>query len=191
MKITTNTTLMNLLNGKTVADLLKMASDALGGTLPASGVGYADINGAVDVINRSFDGGRFFLGYYGGTKAQTCSTLATATPVQYSSLFKTVLVKPAHVQAIQELKVTELAVSAYPNPFTDRVKFNIVSPVSGNASLDLYNLMGQKVANAYNGYLQAGRGQVIEYNATGAKGTLIYTLKVGDKQVNGKVIYLK
>ena len=187
MKLTTNTTLMNLLKGQTVDSLQRMASKALGGILPvAIGVSYADINNAVDVINRSFDGGRFFVGYY--TDPQTCTTITSSTPLQYPA---SIASRQAFVQQTKEVKVTKLAVNTFPNPFTNSVTFTIESPVSGNAYLDLYNELGQKVANVYNGYLQAGRGQVIKYNATGVKGTLIYSLKVGDKQVDGKVIYLK
>src|SRR4029079_16732216 len=40
---------------------------------------------------------------------------------------------------------TTLSVSAYPNPVTEKVKFSIVSPVSGKATLDIYNVMGQKL----------------------------------------------
>ena len=175
MQLTTSAGLKTWINTgtKTVNDLLNLASNALGGGALPAGVTLSDINNAVDVINRSFDGARYFLGYF--PTAKSCSVPPAA--------------KPAFVQT--EPIITELAVSAYPNPFTDKVKFNIVSPVSGKASLDVYNLMGQKVANVYNGYLQAGRGQMIEYKTTGAKGTLIYSLKVGDKQVNGKVINLK
>lgn len=32
---------------------------------------------------------------------------------------------------------------------------------------------------------------MIEYTPTDVKGTLIFTLRVGDKQVNGKVIHVK
>ena len=176
LKITSNTTLMNLLSNQTVDSLYRMASKALGGTLP-TGVGYSDISGAVDVINRSFDGGRFVIGYY--ATAQSCSAQLYVRPAN-----------PANQE--QLLEVTKLTVAAYPNPFTDRVKFNIVSPVSGKASLDVYNIMGQKLKTVYQGYLFAGRGQVIEYNVPSAtKGGLIYTLRIGDQQVNGKLIQLK
>jgi hypothetical protein len=177
LKITSNTTLMNLLNNQTVDSLYRMASKALGGILP-TGVTYSDISGAADVINKSFDGGRFVIGYY--ATAQSCTAPA-------------LLVKPAN-PASQEplLQVTKLTVSAYPNPFTDKVKFSIVSPVSGKASLDVYNIMGQKLQTIYQGYLFAGRGQAIDYTVPSAtKGGLIYTLRIGDQQVNGKLIRLK
>jgi hypothetical protein len=176
LKITTNTTLLGLLNGKTVTDLLAMASNALGGTLPG-GVSYSDINNAVDVINRSFDGGRFILGYY--STQQSCTTLPLSVTNNVSI-------------TDQNIAVTNLAVTAYPNPFTDKVRFSIQSPVSGNASLDIYNVMGQKLHNVYRGYLFAGRAQAIDYNVPSVfKGSLIYTLKVGGKQVNGKVVRIK
>ena len=95
-------------------------------------------------------------------------------------------------QPIVEIAVTSLTVTAYPNPFTDKVKFSIVSPVSGKASLDVYNMMGQKIRTIYQGYLFAGKGQVIEYRISSAyQGNLIYTLRVGDKQVNGKLVQMK
>ena len=93
---------------------------------------------------------------------------------------------------ISQPTASPLSVSAYPNPFTDKVTFSIVSPVSGKASLDIYNIMGQKLHNVYQGYLFAGRGQVIEYSVPAIyKGSLIYTLRVGDQQVNGKIVQIK
>jgi hypothetical protein len=177
LQLTTSAGLKTWINTgtKTVNDLLNLASNALGGGALPAGVTLSDINNAVDVINKSFDAGRYFLGYF--PSAKSCANQPAPKPVSLQNA---------------ELKVTELTVSTYPNPYTDKVKFNIVSPVSGNASLDVYNMMGQKVANVYQGFLQAGRGQVVDYSVpTAAKGSLIYTLKVGDKQVNGKVIHLK
>jgi hypothetical protein len=179
LKITTNTTLMSLLNGKPVSYLLATASAALGGTLPA-GVTYADINNAVDVINKSFDGGRFLLGYY--ATAQSCSTIPAAGAVIASSI------RVSNPDVI----ATKLTVAAYPNPFRNNVRFSIESPVSGHASLDVYNSVGQKMQTVYSGYLVAGKTQVIDYSLPAThQGNLIYTLRVGDKQVNGKLMQLK
>ena len=177
LKITGNTTLMTLLTGKTVNDLLDIASAALGGTLPA-GVSYADISGAVDVFNRSFDGGRLFIGYY--PTAQSCS-VSMATAYRTAN---TVVMMAAPI-----ISVKELTVQAYPNPFTNKIKFSIESPVSGKAILELYNLFGQKISTVYEGYLFAGKGEVIEYNTSYINmGGLIYTLKVGNQVVNGKLM---
>jgi hypothetical protein len=83
-------------------------------------------------------------------------------------------------------------VSALPNPFKDKIKFNIVSAVSGFGSLELYNLTGQRVAMVYEGYVQAGKQLTKEFNASfGQRNALIYIFKVGDQKVSGKLIGLK
>src|SRR6185312_4268091 len=176
VKITTNSSLINWMNGKTVQDLLNLASAVLGGATPPAGVSISDINNAVDVINRSFDGGAVFLGYY--PSAKTCAS-------NFNRDMTT-----ANANNIES--VNKLSVTAYPNPFTNKVKFSVISPVSGMASMDLYNIVGQKLKTVYQGYLQAGITQIIEYNVPSPyKGALIYTLKVGDQQVNGKVVQMK
>jgi hypothetical protein len=166
------------MNGKTVQDLLNLASTALGGATPPTGVSLSDINNAIDVINRSFDGGAAFLGYY-------------PTQRSCSSNFNRDMTTATNATALGE-SVNKLSVAAYPNPFTNKVQFSVVSPVSGMASLDVYNIVGQKLKTVYQGYLMAGATQIIEYNVPSPyKGALIYTLKVGNQQVNGKVVQLK
>ena len=69
----------------------------------------------------------------------------------------------------------------------------IVSPVSGKASLEVYNMYGQKLQTVYEGYLTAGRTQLVEFRpgSTIAAGTLVYRLNVAGKQVTGKLINFK
>ena len=93
---------------------------------------------------------------------------------------------------IYQREAPALSVSAYPNPSKDKITFSIESPVSGEASLEIYNITGQKLHTVYQGYLFAGRGQVINYNVPSTyKGSLIFILKVGDKQLDGKVLRIK
>jgi hypothetical protein len=83
-------------------------------------------------------------------------------------------------------------VNAVPNPYTDKVRFNLISGVSGYGSLELYNTLGQKVAVVYQGYIKAGSGLDREYFVPKAnRSTLIYVFKVGEQQVTGKLIGLK
>ena len=87
--------------------------------------------------------------------------------------------------------VTELELRAYPNPFSTRVTFQFTSPVSGPATLEVFNSVGQKLATVYKGYIQAGVTQTAEYNSKQvSKATLIYKLSVNDRTTNGKVIQL-
>ncbi len=81
---------------------------------------------------------------------------------------------------------------AAPNPFNDRIRFTLQSSVSGKGSVALYNLMGQKVATVFQGYVQKGQVQTIEYSVPGSQRTnLIYVFSVGDQRTSGKLIGLK
>ena len=83
-------------------------------------------------------------------------------------------------------------VNATPNPFTEKVRFDLVSGLSGYGTLELYNVVGQRVGIVYQGYIQAGRPLVREYSVTKeSRGNLIYVFKVGDQQVTGKLINLR
>jgi hypothetical protein len=187
-KITTNAGLISWINSgtKTVKDLLDLASAWLGGASMPAGITLSDINDAINVINNAFDGGRFFLGYY-------------ATQKSCSSTFREGLITNSHTNAVSLTNLTslttepaKLSVTAYPNPFDKLVKFSIESPVSGMATLDVYNIVGQKLHTVYQGYLHAGAKEVIDYNVPSSyKGALIYTLKVGTQEINGKVVQMK
>jgi hypothetical protein len=80
-------------------------------------------------------------------------------------------------------------VKSLPNPYTDKVRFNLVSGISGLAVLEIHNVLGQKIAVVYQGYIQAGREMTKEfYVPSKDRGTLIYTFRVGDQKVSGKLV---
>jgi hypothetical protein len=82
-----------------------------------------------------------------------------------------------------------LTVSAMPNPFRDKVRFVIRSKVSGQGVLEVFNIVGVKLKTVYQGYIQAGREQVVEYTPNSAvNANLVYRLQVGSEQVTGKLI---
>jgi hypothetical protein len=181
VRITTSAGLINWINSgtKTVQNLLDLASASLGGAPLPSGVTLSDINNAIDVVNNAFDGGKFFLGYY--PAAKSCS-----------STFREGVMTSNETNKVLTTEPTKLSVTAYPNPFRNKVKFLIESPVAGMATLDVYNIVGQKLQTVYQGYLNAGGKQLVDYNVPSSfKGALIYTLKIGTQQINGKVVQLK
>jgi hypothetical protein len=80
-------------------------------------------------------------------------------------------------------------VSAYPNPFNDKVKFVIQSPVSGRATLEVFNMLGQKIRTVFNGQLFAGQQQIVEFNVPiMSRVNMVYILKVNGQQLVGKLI---
>lgn len=81
-------------------------------------------------------------------------------------------------------------VSAFPNPFSDKVKFVVNSSIAGKGSLEVYNMLGQKVKTVYQGHMITGT-QIFELSLPGQKfSNLIYVLRIGDKRISGKLLQL-
>ena len=161
-----------------VSDLLALANAVLGGVLtPGQSVGgcivpsYGDINEAVTDINEGFDECKTFFGF-GSCNDAVTRTMARPFTESFASN-------------------DYIKVKAYPNPFKTTVRFTIESTVSGQAQLEVYNTTGQRIGVAYNGYIQANRGQVVEYKAPHIGTNLVYILRVGGKQVTGKLLRLE
>ena len=168
---------------KTVAGLFELANRALANVDGVLGkeneVDLSSIAGAVDAINNIFDECRIFVGWNVAPCAPFSLALITSTEFVFQG-------------ETQKSLVAELNVSAYPNPYTDKVRFVITSPVSGQGTLELFNLAGQKIQTVNTGLVFAGKGQVIEYNVPSAHRTsLIYILRVGGQQVTGKLTNAK
>jgi hypothetical protein len=166
----------------TVQDLLNLANAVLGGTLTpgVNGVpSYSDINDAVDAINEAFDEGRRFLDYY--PEKQTCEQLFPAPAVTQASI----------TASMPETTASSLAVTAYPNPYTDKVNFVIDSKISGQGSLQVYNMMGQKLKTVFQGFIVAGKQTFALSLPTQQRANLVYILRVGNKQVTGKLLQLR
>ena len=149
----------------TVAGLYRLANYALGGGSLPAGVTLESIAGVVDAINNAFDGCRAFVSFSASCPS---SNRMTTTPIESS-----------------------VVVTTSPNPYSDRIRFVITSKVSGQASLEVYNLTGQKVATPFRGYINAGRAQSVEYSVpSSSRGNLVYRVVVKDKFVSGKVLSL-
>ena len=97
----------------------------------------------------------------------------------------------ARIQSVNQAEVMieeNATVKAYPNPFNDRVKFVITTPQAGYGSLDVMNMLGQKVKTVYQGLLNAGT-QSFEMTLPQSRfSTLFYILRVNGKHVTGKLI---
>ena len=79
----------------------------------------------------------------------------------------------------------------YPNPFnpTTNIKFEL--PNMANVELNVYNMMGQKIATLISGNLRAGVHH-IHWNASDiASGIYFYRLEAGSMVVSKKLTLLK
>jgi NO-binding membrane sensor protein with MHYT domain len=85
---------------------------------------------------------------------------------------------------------SQTTVKAYPNPFSDRIKFVVTSPVAGKGNLEVYNMMGQRVKTVYQGFISAGT-QTFELSLpTQQIANLVYVLRIGDKKMSGKILQI-
>lgn len=79
----------------------------------------------------------------------------------------------------------------YPNPFNPSTKINYKIATASNVKLNIYNILGQKVATLVNQFMNAGAYSV-DFNASHlASGVYIYKLEAGDFSVNKKMMLLK
>jgi hypothetical protein len=85
---------------------------------------------------------------------------------------------------------SQTTVKAYPNPFNNDVKFVVTAAKSGNGTLEIFNIMGQKVKTVFQGHVSAGVNN-FDLNLPGQKyANLIYRFILDNKLVTGKLIQL-
>jgi hypothetical protein len=66
----------------------------------------------------------------------------------------------------------------YPNPFNPSTVIEFVVPMSGHATMTVYNVLGQGVATLFEGNAEAGRINTARFNASNLpSGLYFYTLR--------------
>ena len=117
----------------------------------------------------------------------TCSDAVSSC--QQAPVTQQSRVTPQEITLNGEPKTSVLAA---PNPFNDRIRFTLKSGVSGQGSLELFNLLGQKVKTVFRGYVKANELQTIEYAVPYAQRTnMIYLFRVGGEHTSGKLVGLR
>jgi uncharacterized protein (TIGR02145 family) len=86
---------------------------------------------------------------------------------------------------------SEFSLKAYPNPFTDRVYFDLQMQTDSKVLLEIYDLRGSRLATVYNDMVVAFNRYRFEYVPKNVKrGLLVYRLTVDDKLVfTGSLIH--
>jgi hypothetical protein len=79
----------------------------------------------------------------------------------------------------------------YPNPFNPSTLIKYSIPEGGFVTLDVYNLLGEKVATLINGVHEAGRYE-INFDASNlASGIYVYSLRSGSSNLVKKMLLMK
>jgi hypothetical protein len=80
----------------------------------------------------------------------------------------------------------------YPNPFAERVYFDLQWNRDSHALIEIYDIRGAKLTTLYDNRVEAGLLYRLEYAPVGAApGMLLYRLVIDNQVINGKVLYQK
>ncbi len=79
----------------------------------------------------------------------------------------------------------------YPNPFNPSTVIKYSIPENGFVTLDVYNLLGEKVASLVNGVQDAGRYEISFDASKLASGIYVYSLKSGSFNSDKKMLLMK
>ena len=123
----------------------------------------------------------------GCVASNPCNTTSDCEPITQSSRQDAISEQSIELQSKRSQRV-----NAAPNPFRERIRFSLKSDVSGQGSLELYNMMGQKVKTVFQGQITAGQVQNIEYAVPYQQRTnLVYIFRVGSEMTSGKLIGIR
>ena len=148
----------------TVAGLLQLANDALGG-VNISPLTLNQIQEAVANINETFDECKLLIGY--NTTGSTGGNVLTSNTISGQAA---------------------LIVTAYPNPYKDNFALKINSPVSGQVLISYYTIDGNKVAEMKRDVV-AFTDLTVPYNVPPAYRTrIVYTVSIGGYHAKGIVV---
>ncbi len=110
-------------------------------------------------------------------------------------------VKESEVSAVSEIKNPNKPVSFdlaqnYPNPFNPQTQINFSVGEKGFVSLDIYNLMGIKVATIANGVYNIGHYSVVwdgkdQAGKAVSSGVYMYRLKTADRNLTKKMMLIQ
>ncbi len=90
-----------------------------------------------------------------------------------------------------EIPKTFAVYQNYPNPFNPTTQIAFDLPESGNVKVEIFNSLGEKVAVLYDGFMEAGFGRSIRWNADGlSSGVYFYKVSLNDRYVDVKKMVL-
>lgn len=80
---------------------------------------------------------------------------------------------------------------AYPNPFNGSVILSFQSPCGGVFRVDVYDILGNLVMEKTGSGREGVNRVNLDFTGRSAGGVFLYTVKQGDRNLNGKILYLK
>lgn len=90
-----------------------------------------------------------------------------------------------------QLPASTVLLNCYPNPFNASVIINFVLDRPGNASISIYNLGGQRIAELLNGSMSTGKHRITWDGSDFPSGVYFARLQAGDISKSVKMLLLK
>ncbi|MBD3234822.1 MAG: T9SS type A sorting domain-containing protein [candidate division Zixibacteria bacterium] len=90
-----------------------------------------------------------------------------------------------------QLPLNYALMDAYPNPFNATTNISFGLPEAGNVSLEIYNLMGQKITTLIDGVMDAGYHTVAWDASEYSSGVYLYKLEAEGKVITKRMTLLK
>jgi hypothetical protein len=123
-----------------------------------------------------------------------CFTINNVTKTGYDYIIPKPLTRLCEGETLKsaEMGVTlaEAGLKVYPNPFSDRARFEFISKEDTNAKIDIYDLNGRIVETVFDKYVTAGVTNYAEFiPENNSRGIYIYRLKMGSQLYNGKITF--
>lgn len=152
-----------------VNGLFQLANDVLGGV--NTSLNPNDLQVAVAAINNAFDGCRILTGTLPFTAGMPLTT-------KYNNNEKTT----------DGLIAEELIVKAFPNPYEKEFSLRIVSPVSGKATIEFFDLNGERIYHVEK-FVFARSTTKLPYKGPTIATSVLYKVRVGNYWKSGFVAH--
>lgn len=95
----------------------------------------------------------------------------------------------SYTTAVPASESLDLRHRAYPNPFTSRTTIFFEARTDGPATVDLYNVLGARVATVFSGEVKAGRAYSVPVSDVALpQGIYTYQVTNGNSRITGKLV---
>ena len=159
--------------GALVAVFLPAIIMAQGGILPASGFVS---NGNISLV---FSAGETIVGEFGN---ESMSLAVVSIP--------DISVIPTSTEGIDDLPKEFGLSQNYPNPFNPSTTIKFALPKAANVSIDVFNILGRRVASLVNQRKNAGN-HTTQFQASNlSSGVYFYTLRIDGKVLKSQKMLL-
>ncbi|WP_320167938.1 hypothetical protein [Mangrovibacterium marinum] len=101
-------------------------------------------------------------------------------------------VKAEKSAEIESPALEAIDLQVYPNPFSEKVRFEFVSPEAAQVRIDLYDMHGRMIKTVFDEMIEGNALKVAEFVPQGkASGAYHYRCIIGDEIFTGTLIYQK